>query len=360
MRQPPVRALWPDLPASHRELRPGIDAYLPRADIKAYAVEHGFSRAWAVKGEMVSLQRRDGSYLKSLDNFPDHGGRDLFCAMLEECFRAGCFRPTAYHDPVYSVVRMPRVRWSANALLLPQFAGGWNAAITRGVFAGPHRIYDIQSAYLSALIHGLPEPSTFRFTTDLRRAGVYVVDHMPRPGLPYPYNIFPRVNATADEIEIYDLRVTRIVGGVCWSRDWDALALADTIMRFSFWKQAARAYWGRWAMAERVEMIGGNTGTATAMQSVFTNMVWAHLILSRIRMRLAREVFGAKDVRHVFTDSILTSGIRKEQRGIIGQWKLVREYPDGVDIRGPGHYGPMFGPADKWSGMPIAKRGNMS
>jgi hypothetical protein len=355
VKTPAVRVLWPTVGP---EIEPGRDGYAPRATIQQYAAKVGFSRAWMVKGEIVSLQKRDGSYLKSLDNFGDHQEPDAFYTMLEECFSKQCFRPTAYHDPVYSVVEMPRVPWSVNALFVPQFAGGWNDALQRGFFGGMHRVYDIQSAYLSALAYGLPDPATYRYCRDPKRAGLLVVDHIPRAGAPYPFNIFPRVNATPDEIEIYDLAVTRIVGGVSWSRDWRAMTIADAITNFTFWKQAARAYWGRWGMCERVEMVGGNTGQVTPMRSIFTNMPWAHLILSRIRMRLAREVLGVGDVRHVFTDSIITTGTRKTHDKLIGAWKLVKEYPEGIRIEGPGKYGPWTGPLDKWAGMPIANRGN--
>ncbi len=347
------RPLWPALGV----IEPGRDCYCDRLTLQRYAAEHGYSRAWRVGGQITSLQRRDGTYLKSSDNFPGHNADvDAFYAMLDECFSRGCFRPAAYHDPVYASVPMPRVKWTWNMLFAPQFAGGWNAALTRGVFHGVHTVYDIQSAYLSALAWGLPDPATYRYSERLQSAGLYVLDIEPRPDLPYPYNVFRRVNATADEIEVYDLRPVRVVGGVTWSRDWSVSGLTDAIAALSFWKYAARMYWGRWAMREQVEMVSGNSGTVTPLRSIFTNLPWAHLILSRIRMRLYHEVLRG-DVRHVFTDSIITTKTRRITPHTVGGWKLVTVYPKGIHIRGPGQYGAMYSEhLDKHAGIPLSKR----
>lgn len=354
-REAVARPLWPTL----HEPEPGRDCYCFRTRIQQEVRDHGYSRAWFVNDEITSLQRRDGSYMKALDNFQQHlHTTEAFYSMLEECFSRQCFRPTAYHDPVYAVVDMPRLKWSVNAMFAPQFAGGWNHAITTGVFHGAHMIYDIQSAYLSALAEGLPDPATFRAAGDsIGPNGLFVIDHRPNRDLPYPFDTFTRVNATADEIEIYGLRDVRLVDGVRWWSDWPGAAqLRDEICKLSFWKQAGRMYWGRWAMTERVKMVGGNTNSITPLPSIFTNMIWAHLILSRIRMRLWHEVLRG-DVRHVFTDSIICRRPRRIEPRTIGGWKLVKVYDKGVYIKGPGQYGEMFGEyLDKQAGVPLAKR----
>ncbi len=350
------RPLWPTL----QEPEPGRDCYTDRVRVQSYARAHGYSRAWRVNGEITALQRRDGSFLKCLDNFPSHQTVDRFYSLLDECFSRQCFRPTAYHDPVYADIAMPRLPWTINALFAPQFAGGWNAALMRGVFAGHHNVYDIQSAYLSALTDGLPNPATYRYCIDGRSPGLYVLDHDPVAGLPYPFDTFRRVNATPTEIEIYGLDPRRIVCGIRWgARPWHAPKLFDSITGLSFWKYAARTYWGRWAMTDRVEMLGGNTGAVTPLRSIFANLPWAHLILSRVRMRLYHEVLKG-DVRHVFTDSIICQRPRRITPFTVGGWKLIRVYDNGVYIKGPGQYGPMYGDfLDKHAGTPLAHRGSL-
>ena len=99
-----------------------------------------------------------------------------------------------------------------------------------------------------------------------------------------------------------------------------------------------------------VEQIECNTvSNQWKLPSRFANLPWAHLIVSRVRMRLWEEVMKG-DVLHVFVDSIITANVRPI-RPEIGGWKLEHVYTDGVRIEGPGHYGPIYGPAEKWAGL---------
>jgi hypothetical protein len=234
-------------------------------------------------------------------------------------------------------------------MFAPQFAGGWQEAISIGAFTGNHYRYDIRSAYLSALGDWLPDPETYSYSDRVQDGGIYVIEHEPRAGLPYPFNTWPVVNASADEIDIYGLTVKRIRTGVKWARRISTDQIREVLTGFSFWKQAARAYWGRWAMVEQVEC--NTVSNRWNLPSRFANLPWAHTIVSRVRMRLWHEVIKG-DVLHVFVDSIITSRPRPVSRpNEIGGWKLEHCYLDGVRIVNAGHYGPLWGAAEKWAGL---------
>jgi hypothetical protein len=77
------------------------------------------------------------------------------------------------------------------------------------------------------------------------------------------------------------------------------------------------------------------------------NIVWAHLIVSRVRRRLADVSRGAA---HVFVDSVITKDVLPVGDAP-GDWHLVKDYPHGVRVRGPGAYGPLAGPLDRYAGV---------
>lgn len=328
------------------QVEPGRDAYTTPAVIHKHVI--GATQSWWLHGQPVSLRRADGSYLKNLTAFPNHNeSADAFYAFLDECLSRDCKRPSGYPAPFHVAFKSKPVRWTVNEMFAPQFAGGWQEAIATGAFAGSHYRYDIRSAYLSALGDWLPDPNAYSYSENIGEGGLYVIEHEPRAGLPYPFNTWPIVNATTEEIDVYGLTVKRVISGIKWARTVSTDPIREALHSFSFWKEAARAYWGRWAMVEQVEC---NTVSNTwKLPSRFANLPWAHLIVSRVRMRLWHEVIQG-DVLHVFVDSIITKGIRRIDQSI-GGWKLEHIYTDGVRIEGPGHYGPIYGPAEKWAGL---------
>lgn len=324
----------------------GRDAYTSPNVIASYLPDAQAS--WWLHGHCVSLRRNDGSMLKNILAFPDHNTNENdFYELIRECRYWDCKMPSGYPSPFHKMYYSPTVPWTVNAMFARSFSGGWQEALQPGEFDEPHYRYDIRSAYLWALDEWLPDPETYRHCTELKPDGLYVIEHVPRPELPYPFNSLWRVNATLLEIEVYELAVTRVLTGVSWTRRISTGKIRAALFNLSFWKQAARAYWGRWAMVDQVE-------TRTALNSWklpsrFANIPWAHLIVGRVRMRLYHEVLHG-DVRHVYVDSIISGNSRKISPEI-GGFKLEHVYTAGVRIHGPGHYGPMYGPAEKWAGL---------
>jgi hypothetical protein len=324
----------------------GRDAYTTPPIIRTHLRDA--TQSWWLHGQPVSLRRSDGSYLKNLQAFPNHNETaDAFYALLDECLMRGCERPSGYPSPFHTSYKTKPVQWTINAMFARQFAGGWQEALQVGQFKGEHYRYDIRSAYLSALGEWLPDPESYSYSTDIRDNGLYVIEHRPQAHLPYPFNVWTTVNATAREIETYGLEVRRVIRGIKWGNVTGTDDIRNALLSLSFWKQAARAYWGRWAMVDQVEC--NTVSNQWKLPSRFANLPWAHLIVSRVRERLWHEAMKG-DVVHVFVDSIICKGHRRIAPEV-GGWKLEHIYTDGVRIEGPGHYGPLYGAAEKWAGL---------
>ena len=337
-------------------LAPGRDAYVPKWVMHDLLREKGARRWWRTNGAVTSLQHRDGGIIKPLEAFPEHAADEsAFGALMEHCYARGIVRPPSYADMFHQLYDTPRIRWSANAQFFGLFSGGWQEAKIRGVARGRWKVYDIRSAYLWSLSHGLPDPRTFRFSRAPQfgdvsgdcKPGLYVVE-LARPcNLPYPFNRHTRTLhlASTDEITTYDLPISRYHFGLTWSRTLSAAYMVDLIQSFPCAKNIARGFWGRWASHAATETVMAN-GKTWSMRNPALNVVWAHVIVSRVKMRIWREAMNAA---HIFVDAIITQddlpmGTQP------GDWRFVAEYPDGIEILGPGIYGIPGGELAKHAG----------
>ncbi len=318
-------------------VEPGRDAYLHPLQLRPLAKETG--RYWSFHSVPTTVALSDNRYAKSLKAFAAHTDEPSFRELLAEYAEQGCPRPSGYADVFHERFKSPRVSWSVNALLAPCMAGGWQAAPRPGTHGGTFYRYDMRSAYLWAATLGLPDARTYtRSLSPVKNGGydgVYRVKLIePNPSAPFPFDRATEVLATNLEMETYNLRVGEIISGVTWKRTLDPEPLLTAVQAVSTWKLAGRSYWGRWAQLARV-MCHDKTGKRWPLPSVTLNIPWAHMIVSRVKMRLWEH---AKNAVHVYVDSVITTDEIKTGNSL-GDWRLEKVYPKGVIIRGPGQYG---------------------
>ena len=327
----PVNASGRNLP----EIESGRDAYAPQALLNHYHADA--LRSWSVAGRLTSLQMPGRGMVKSIDRFATHHveSEDAFAELLRECAFYNCPRPTSYSSVFHAQYRSPRVRWSLHAPLLENFAGGWQQARQTGFLPGRWIQYDLNSAYLWAVSLGLPNVQSMRVSRHIGRwPGIYALELVRADSsLPYPFNLSRYVNASTAEIDRYALPIARILGGVIWSDEIDGAPILDTIRQFTFAKEVARSFWGRWCSTVPVECWTAS-GKSWELRNPIQNFAWAHLIIARVKARVYEQGVNAA---HVFVDSVITTDTLPTGNGL-GEWRKEREY-DGLRIKHAGYYG---------------------
>lgn len=315
--------------------QPGHDAYVTRGELRI--LTHDAPRWWSLHRAPTSVMAAQGGTAKCWDKFPDHQDADKMEELLREYADLGVARPSSYACIFHDHYRPPRPSWSPNAALAPAFSGGWQWAAP-GQYRGVYRRYDIRSAYLWAGSLGLPDPTTYRRSSEITAGipGVYrVVLAEPVAGAPFPYDrdsVTAECLVTAEDVTAYDLPIKEVLAGVTWTRDLDPEPMLRAVRLTSTAKQVARCYWGRWGMTEPLMC---HTRTRSwRMANVDANLVWAHLIVARVRRRVWE---SARDAVHIYVDSVITPHELTTGVGY-GEWRLEQTYPDGVLIRGPGRY----------------------
>jgi hypothetical protein len=331
----------------------GFDTYVP--DAGSYAREA--VRYWTFGGVVRTVHRKvdgmkGGQYLKPLSAWREVNEEKIRTAIEEMREGAGISMPTGYADAFRARFHAPNVSWSHQVHFTPYFRGAWQEALVTGVHFGAWKLYDLRQAYLWAAMQGLPDPRSYHQTrsTAYARDAVYLARIHPQPGLPYPYATESTVLVSGEDIKRYDLPVEEILCGVSWRRSFNVQKIADAIDHWTFRKEVARAYWGAWAPSARVECV--TPARRWELPPMGSNIIWAHLIVARVRARLAEVARGAC---HVFVDSVLTQDTLTTGDAV-GDWRLVKEYADGVKVGGPGAYGPRAGDWDRYAGVPRAAR----
>ena len=312
------------------------DCYLPRRQLRPLL--RGASRWWQFNDMPTTVELGARRYAKSLDNFGDHKEAEqepAFQELLREYAAYNVPRPSGDADVFHEQFRAPGVNYTCTLDLAPGLVGGWQDALSVGIHRGAHYRYDMRSAYLWAGSLGLPDVRTYRHASYIgHEPGLFRV-RLERivPNAPYPFNRTTRVMATTDEIELYSLPVAEVLTGVTWRRLVDPYPMLEAVAAVTTWKQAGRSYWGRWGQVERVSC--HTRAKSWELPSLTANIPYAHLIVSRVRSKLWTH--AGKGV-HVFVDSVITPE-RLKTGDDLGDWKLEKVYPDGVQVRGPGWYG---------------------
>lgn len=299
-------------------------------------------------GMPTTLELPGKRYLKSVDKFaPRHvESADSWQEFMRECAFYGCAKPSSYGSVFHAQFNSPRVRHTFNHLFGYAFVGGWQEAKATGVLRGRWKQYDLNSAYLWASTLGLPKVASFRYSEHIGKLpGLYNLElECTLEHLPYPFNEYRFVNATSYEIELYGLPVKRIIGGVTWDDCHDEDAVTRIVKQFTFQKEVSRAYWGRWCSDTPIDCVTKNK--TWQLRNPVLNYVWAHFLVSSVKAKVWQE---SKNACHIFVDSIITPDELPIGSGL-GEWKLVKEYEQGVRIRHAGFYGPAKGKWDKTTG----------
>lgn len=321
---------------TYNHIEKGCDAYV--SDTVFLKGQEGWRRKWTTKaGQVTAYQTKEGSLVKRLEKFHAHGSdEESFRDFLREANEYGCHRPSSYPDVFHSSFLSARVHRGVNRLFGPVAHFAWQEAIRPGKHAGHWRRYDINRAYLWASTQGLPVVKSFRYAKDFsgNYPGLYrIIQQDVQPSAPYPFCVYRDVNATSDEIDEYGLRVESVVGGVVWTDNLPSDACTRVIDGMSFGKFVSKSYWGRWASNKGVTCI--TPGKAWELPDNKQNLVWAHLIVSRVKRRLYEY---ASTAAHVYVDSIIVPH-EIPIGGGLGEWKLEKDYPQGVWIARTGMYG---------------------
>lgn len=337
---------------SFLRIEDGRDAYLSPIDLTQMRKSREFSRFWSVMGRTSTVQVGKRIY-KDASRFGRFGqSEDMFMSMLEDAARHNVNRPSSFASHFHDTFRSPRVTRSVNAIFDDCFVGGWEEAKVIGSATGLHRQYDINSAYLWSGSLGLPDVKSWRAASAInpRFPGLYNITQADvNPSLPYPFNQNLRVNATVDEIDAYNIRVAHVHGGITWGYLSHGQELLDAVMKFEAWKSIGKAYWGRWCSTVPVYCESKN-GKVWPTPNMLQNIVWAHVILSRVKMRLY-EV--SQSSCHVYVDSVITTQ-ELPTSDAIGAWKLETVFPEGVQIKHAGNYGHLNGKWLKFAGEKLA------
>lgn len=328
----------------------GRPAYVPRAWLNRLAGDgpSAWKRSWWLGGTVSAVERDDGVIVRSREEW---GTREDLERAIGWWQRHG-YRAASPGGLLFQAARdwYRRAAWTLQEPLHGGFVGGWEEAQVRGVIAGPHKVLDLRRAYRWAL---KSEPFPDRWS--MRRAvqflpqlpGLHYVTLDPWKGAPWPARDGGRVLIeTPLEITRYGWpTITGWHGGVTWHRWVQTDALADILDELNV-AALHRAYWGLWA-ATTPTTCRFRSGAVTQLAPYAMDIVRAHLIVQRVRRRLA-------DIQtsYRYVDAVIVPSAQVVPTGPnIGDWRVVKEYPDGIHIHWPGHYGPPNAPADKHAGI---------
>lgn len=144
---------------------------------------------------------------------------------------------------------------------------------------------------------------------------------------------------SSEELAVLKIK-PRLVFGVQF-RDWfDLTSMFSTIQEKFPWcyKRISRAFWGRWNGGEDLTQHGWADGhKVRCMPNTLHNPVWAHLITSRVKLRLLEAIKQVGAV-HVQVDAVLCRDPLPASTET-GGWKLVQEFDSGLWIHRTGAWG---------------------
>lgn len=313
---------------------PGHEGYCP----SIWLPDKGIQRRWTLHGHPRSIEWRGGGVVKSADNFAEHPTPETLELLLNECDDRNVERPSGYGDLFHKRNWQPPTRASHRKMFpAGSIPGGWNAVPLEKVVRKPLWKYDIRSAYLWALMDGLPHPDTFRIVRRISGPGLYWCPSPCHPMLPHPWNkpgIFP---ATEDELLALPIDHRGIEYGIRYTpATMGTDAWVTDIQAWSCWKAVGRSYWGRWIAAscakeERFSREDEPT-SARDLPDNRRNPVWGAIITSRLRLRLWQLWdAGNRRVYRVYTDSVVTDEELDTGEGV-GEWKLEETFPYGATL----------------------------
>lgn len=328
-------------------LRDNQTSYLPHqmlADL--YRLESG--RMWSYRGKISTVLWQSvlgaPNHAKGMHRFRDQKGKESehkIGRFIEEYKSAGGKDwPSSFACGFHFQADLPKCRPNGRAFFGRRIGGAWQQALQIGRVDEPIWKYDLNSAYGWAATLGLPDPRGFRPCKDYRHDGIFIVEGVceadRQPPYPFQRGRLREYVVTSDEIQKYKITVLKVRWGIAWGVVLDLRpSLDDCRSSFTDWKRCLQSFWGRWAAQKGPKcstFAEGKIKKEWRLPNRDANFIWAHIIVSRVKMRLY-EI--SKDALHVFVDSIFLP--RTLPTGSdIGEWKLVRHYPNGVTIHRTG------------------------
>lgn len=336
---------------------PGRPAYLPRRVIDERATaKTGWVRRWSLGGAVVAVELAEHVVARPWDEWGARADLERAIAWwLPRQLRAGS--PSGLIHQAAPDWYRP-ARWTYHGFTFRGMRGGWEEAQVRGVIAGPHVMLDLRRAYRWALtVEDLPDRRALwvqRVGFTWRRPGIHLVQlHGHWKGAPWPQRDGGLVLVeTPTDVDLYGMpNVRRWVAGVSWRATRSAQPLADVLDEIGV-AALHRAYWGSWAAQTPTKCTTARNQTTRALPPYGADGMRAFLILQRVRRRLA-EV----ETHYRYVDAVI---VRKEDAPAtgdgLGDWRVIREWDEGVRIGRAGAYGPAVGPFEKWAGVPQERR----
>lgn len=316
-------------------ISPGCDSYVLPGMMPP---QSGLLRSWSFAGRLRSVQTQGMDIIKDRSGFVDHLPPDALAGLLDDAARREVERPSGYSDLFHQTYTSPRIGKTAKSFLNWEVSGGWqHQSVANGRHPGTWRKYDIRSAYLWSLTQGLPNPKGFAWVEHYGRKPALYLAELPPMGdsFPFPFSIGGLLLVTGEELEAYGISPIQVVGGIAYQPStWDVDRMRFLIESWPYWKQIGRSYWGRWASRGELDCAtykGGKLNKQWSLKNPFFNPIWAHLIVSRVRLRLWQTVRAIPTAR-VYVDSVVIQGELPTGESV-GDWRLEETYC-GLDIRG--------------------------
>lgn len=328
---------------SFGKLKDGAICYVPQEFVnEAFKTEKGI--CWSYRRQLSTVRFSpifsSSTSFKSYVRFGDKASLLSIERFVDEYLSSnGKSAPSSFGDAFRLYFEAQKIPHIYDVFIGKFLAGGWQHAFSFGEIKTPVIRYDINSAYGWASSIGLPAPSSYSLCKDYRRPGIYIVEAVSDGSTetPTPFNCSkPRkVLATNVEINKYRLTISKVYWGVSWERYMDIRPAIDMVRsKFTDWKDILRQFWGGWC-AKRGPKTGtfeqGRVTKEWQLPNIYRHFIWAAVIISRVKMR----VWEQRPMLRVWCDSVLTD--RKLPTGNdIGEWKVEKEYPEGVTIHKTG------------------------
>jgi len=306
----------------------------------------GCVQTWSFHGRISSAKVGKILY-KSMVPFRGTPTADVG-AFLETCHSAG-FSPSSFSDAYHRLFpnhRRTSGLKSVNAWTAYFCAGGWETAIEHGLVKEHLYKYDLNSAYAwAASTAGLPDMAHIRPARKLNGLNsVTLCEFLFENCLaPYPFQTgWNRNIISGSEFAVYHPNIRRVVAAAEWEKTVDLRPNIEMIFQLfprDIAKKILRSFWGRWMSREPVTCQtyrGGKLQKTWTLPTRDFNPLWAHLIISRVKLKVWQTALACGAV-HIFVDSII--GRKCLQVGDqIGDWKFVESYQKGLDVQAPGRY----------------------
>jgi len=313
--------------------------YISEQSFQNRIAEHCFAgQAWQFAGRWSTYQPNRKRTYKNLKRLSPRNVED-FREIMSEAYAAGLNPPTSFADFFRALYRTPRFAVSPMSIVQGFGFGGWQTAPFRGHYPGHVWHYDLNRAYRWAACQGLPDPKTAYYPKKFleNEWAVY------RAELRYgsrPYAMGAGIHlVTAEEIEFFKIRPVKILNAIAFKKSIDLSGIFDDIdAKFPGCSaRISRAFWGSWNGDVGVQVLTWKSGAHhRIMGNPWYNPVWSAYVTSRVKLRMARHIDSAL---HIYVDSIHSTEELPTHETEVGAFKLMGEYPGGVNIRSAGVWG---------------------